>query len=130
MDKFSVANIAGVPEEEVIGTIGDYKQSKKSVKGTVENILKMNKERRENKIKLYRMTLRDCVGRIEQQNCLRKTDIFYKIDKIIFGHPEYEQMECIEYVAIELRKYGFNVKIDDNATLYVSWKYLDMTNKS
>jgi hypothetical protein len=130
MDKFNVANIAGVSEEEVVGMIGEYNQNKKSIKSTIENIMKVNKERKENKIKLYRSSLRDCIGRIEQQNYLRKTGILYKFDEIIFGHPEYDREECIEYVINELQKYGFNTQRNNQTTVLISWKFIDTHTKS
>ena len=121
MDKFNVANISGVPEEDIIGSIWDYKQNKKSVKDTIENIMKTNKERKENKIKLYRTILRDCINRIEQQNNLRKMEIIYKFDEIIFGHPEYEKKECMEYVMNELVKYGFEIQYHNQTMLRILW---------
>jgi hypothetical protein len=125
MDKFSVANIAGVTPEEVVGTIGEYKSSQKTIKTTIENIIKVNNERKKSKIKLYRMMLRECINKIERQNLLRKIDTTFKFDDIIYGHPEYIRDECIEYVINELNTYHFETYRIDNKTIFISWKFMD-----
>lgn len=125
MDKFSVANIAGVTPEEVVGTIGEYKSSQKTIKTTIENIIKVNNERKKSKIKLYRMMLRECINKIERQNLLRKIDTTFKFDDIIYGHPEYIRDECIDYVINELNTYHFETYRIDNKTIFISWKFMD-----
>lgn len=129
MDKINIANILSIPENEVVGPVGIYTNNK-SVRTTVDDVLKINKERHDNKLKLYRIALRECVRKIEQQNILRKTETFYKFDDIVFGHPEYDKDECIEYVLIELKKFLFDVCQIDDSIIYISWKFTELHKKS
>lgn len=133
MDKISIASILSLPEEEIVGSFGTctiLSQKKKSVKKEVDDLMRINKERREHKIKLYRTALRDCIRKIKKEDEMRKTDTFFRVDEIVYGHPEYDKEECIEYVIIELKKFLFDVFQYDQSTIFVSWKFTELHKKS
>lgn len=134
MNKISISNLLSVPEDQIIGGFGTHNiissQTKKSVKNEVEELLRINKERRENKIKLYRCILRNCIRKIKTDDAVRKTDTFFKVDEIMYGHPEYDRDECIEYITIELKKFLFDVFQIQRNTIFISWKYTELHKHS
>lgn len=133
MDKISISNILGIPEENVIGNFGSNiitNQKKKSIKSEVNEIIQKNTKRREDKLNLYRQYLRNCIKQIKYENQYQKTEIFFKVDGIIYGHPEYDRDECIEYLLIELMKYHFDVYQVDENRIFISWKYTELHKKS
>lgn len=133
MNKISISNILSLPEEQIVGEFGACSilpQKKKSVKMEVDDLLRINKERRERKIKLYRKILRDCIMKIKIDDEMRKTDTFFKVDEIVYGHPEYDMDECIEYLIIELKHFLFDVFRYSSNTIFISWKFTELHKKS
>jgi len=135
MDKISVANLVAKNESEIvcdgIMSIRSIRGNKKTIKMEVEDIIKTKKERRENKLRLYRENLKDCIRIIKTKDEMRFTDMVFDINKIEYGHPEYDCEECVDYVIIELRNFGFDVKKMKNSetSIFVSWKYLELHNR-
>lgn len=131
MDKISISNILSIPENEVVGEFGTgtLYNNKKTVRMEVDELVKLNRGRRENKIKLYRGALKECIRMIRNEDAIRKTDLLFKINRIEFGYPEYDKDECREYVITELRKYDFDVTRIDNLTIFVCWKFLEFRSK-
>ena len=131
MDKISISNILSIPENEVIGEFGTgtLYNNKKTVQMEVDELLKLKRVRRENKIKLYRGALRECIRMIKNADAIRKTEMLFKINRIEFGFPEYDKDECRDYVIAELRKYDFDVTKIDNLTIFVSWEFLEFQSK-
>lgn len=125
--QLSISNLLGTTDEDIIGEFGASsiaKTKKPSIKQEVREVIEIDQQREDDKIKSYRRKLRECISQIKQEQLIRKTDLFFKIDDISLGHPDYVRDECSNYILTELKKYKFDVfKLDQN-TIFVSWKYL------
>lgn len=131
MNKISVASILSLPEDKIVGQIYTCDTKKKqTIRNDVDDIINKNKERRENKLKLYREMLRKCIDSMKKNNEMRKTDIFFRVDEIVYGHPEYDIDECVEYIILELRKFSFDVLHYCRDTVFVSWKFVELHKHS
>lgn len=129
MNKINIANIISVPVEQVVGVIGTETNINESVRSKIDDVLRLNKERRDNKQKIYRSLLKGCVEKIRQQNILRKTETTYTVEDIVYGHPEYDREECIEYMINSLRKYNVCVCLLNKTTLFLYWKFMEFQNQ-
>lgn len=133
MNKISISSILSIPEEEIIdknGLMSDSRKNKKTIKSEVDDLIQSRKQCRESKIKMYRNSLRNCIKKVNHMNKEGSIETFYKIERLVFGHPEYDFEECTEYVMMELQKMYFDVaKIEDDI-IFVSWKYIEYNRDS
>lgn len=116
-----------MPENDVIQKTGEenvFMEQKKSIHKEVEDLIQSNRERRDNKIKLYRNVLRNCIMLISSKNKLHSNEMIFKISYTLYGHPEYDVDECMQYIIMELTKLKFDIYRIDRNSIYISWKYL------
>lgn len=132
MDKISISSILSIPVDNIVGNFGAASDTpkKKTIKSEIDDIIKLNQTRHDYKLKIYRKTLRDCILKIKRENENRKTDTFYKIAEFVYGHPEYDAEECIEYVMIELKKFFLDVTKYNPTTIFITWKFLQFHKRS
>jgi hypothetical protein len=133
MDKLSISKILNITKEEVVG---DFRvnnifpvEKKKSIKTEVEQIFKINKERNETKIKLYKLKLKECIHQIQRENENRKIQTIYKINDIEYGFPEYDCDECMEFLLVELKKHFFDIVQINRTSIYICWQYTEFHKK-
>lgn len=131
MNNISISNILAVPEEEIVGDcFSTTVHNAPSIKSEVNNISRLTKERHDSKIKLYRMILLECIKKIKREYEFRRTDTFFKIDEFVYGHPEYDKDECIEYIIVELKKFYYDVLQICSTKIFISWKYTELHKTS
>lgn len=128
MNKISISSILSVPEEEIVEKFDSTKilpSNKKTIRSEVDDLIRSRKQRRESKIKLYRTVLRNCIKKINLKNKDGSVETFYKVDKLIFGCPEYDCGECVDYIVTELRSMDFDILQITEDIIYISWKYIE-----
>ena len=130
MDKLSISKILNKTKEEIVGdfrvnNILPIEKKKKSIKTEVEEIFRMNKERNEKKLKLYKSKLKECIHQIQLENENRKIDTIFRINKMEYGFPEYDSDECMEYLLVELKKHFFDIMQIDRLAIYICWQYTE-----
>jgi hypothetical protein len=128
MSKLSIGSILGVSDDDLVEKYDNdnfLTQPKKTINDDINEIIETNKKRREDKLKMYREVLRNCIRLINNKNKQRGIDIIYKINYALFGFPEGDTCECIEYLVIELMKLRFDVYQIDQHTIYISWKFIE-----
>lgn len=130
MDKISISNILLKDESEILQNNEYLAQSSRNKKDPIqveiESIIKNKKEQRLNKLRLYKDKLNKCVRQIKRKDELGVTDMIFHVEALEYGYPEYEQDECVDYLIIELRKYGFDIKKINNSEIFISWKFLEL----
>jgi hypothetical protein len=133
MRNINIGNILNIPADDVIqksGAENVFLEQKRSIHKEVEELIQSNKERGENKIKLYRSVLRNCIMLINNKNKLHSNEMFFKISYTLYGHPEYDVDECMKYLLIELVQLKFDVVQMDRNSIYISWKYIILHRQS
>jgi hypothetical protein len=135
MNHLSISKILNIPKEDVTGNfkvndiIPVIKKSK-SLKKEIELIFKLNHERNDKKIKLYKSKLKECIHQIQRENENRKVDTIFKLNLIEYGIPEYDCDECMEYLLIELKKNFFDIKQIDRISIYICWEYTEFHKRN
>lgn len=134
MEKLSISKILNISKDEVVGefhvnNIFPVEKKKKSIKTEIEEIFRINKERTENKLKLYKGKLKECIHQIQRENENRKIQTIFRINSIEYGYPEYDCDECMEYLLVELKKHFFDIVQINRTSIYICWQYTDFHKK-
>lgn len=134
MEQLSIANLLSKREEDIIQK-EDYMSNNtepivnKTIGNEVYELINAKRKRRENKIRIYKDKLNKCVHQVKRKDELLLTDMIFDMGVLEYGHPEYDPDECMEYMLIELRKYGFDAKKLSKSKIFVSWKFLELNNR-
>jgi hypothetical protein len=84
-------------------------------------LTKIHKRKQQNRIKLYDDMLNQCHLKILSCSKSNKTTCNYRVPRMKFGTPLYNQKACIAYMMLKLRKNGFNAKYVNQDYIHVSW---------
>ena len=91
-----VATIASIPKTSHVGII-----------------LKANERKRIFLLNYYRKEYESCIKKIEAANSLGKTDLLFTVTESIRSHPEYDSIECVNYIKEKLEDNYFDTFIAD-----------------
>jgi hypothetical protein len=94
--------MADIPSIKSLKTIKDLKQ--------------------ENKAAIYDIVLGKCSEKIIETN--KQTDksfLYFELPTVIIGYPNYNIVDCGEYMAKRLKEKGYKIKIISNKFLYIDW---------
>ena len=75
-----------------------------------------------NRMHIYQKVLTKVHSKIKLMSQYDKTETHYVIPEYQFGVPLYNQIACICFVIIKLRKNGFQISYTHPNFLWVSWK--------
>lgn len=78
------------------------------------------------KYKTYDSILKICHKKIKRHAENYKLCCLYDIPRFIIGTPLYDFDELKQYIKNSLKKSGFQIKMLNNSTMYISW---DLKNK-
>ena len=85
------------------------------------------KRARENKrLEIFNRILIKCHDRIKIVGQLEQTYCTFVIPRIIVGMPMYKLEDCRKYLVSKLKKNGFQVEIQKEDELYISWEHHDI----
>lgn len=88
----------------------------------IDKIIK-NKIIEKNKIdKLYDELYKECLIKINNSIELNLTDIFFSVGLTYFGYPNYNSLECLNYINSKLKEKKFLTLIMSNKDIFISWK--------
>lgn len=102
--------MADIPSIKSLKTIKDLKQ--------------------ENKAAIYDIVLGRCSEKIIETN--KQTDkshLYFELPTVIIGYPNYNFIDCGEYMAKRLKEKGYRIKIISNKFLYIDWSKSGSTSK-
>lgn len=89
-------------------------------------LLERIKKRRKRKLNYYKQMLKYCHERIENADEDQGTDIMFTIVENIPEFKDFNPRECLEYISIKLREDYFDTTILTDATMFITWKYLEL----
>jgi len=87
------------------------------------SLYKKQHEKQKIRISIYEKVLLKCHRRIKYVADYRKQETFFIVPEYLFGIPLYNQIACVCYLIIKLRKNGFKVKYTHPNFIYISWKH-------
>ncbi len=92
---------------------------------TADQIIKLNKEKREKILEVYNKYYYKCIEKIKLLNNQGKIDLIYEVPEIIPECPDYIAKFCIEYMCKKLKENYFDTYMMNPTTLFVTWKYIE-----
>jgi len=125
MDKISVSNLfPSTRDFEPLNVNNLYNTGEQKAKDKLNfNIDKLIKLREEKKKKIfvqYDKIFNMCLNKITLANNLNKTEVTYDVPEAIYGHLDYNIIDCIVYINSALENMYFDTMIFGR-TIYISW---------
>ena len=100
---------------------GNYNKNDENFSFSVNEIHKKQKEKENNRIKIYTLIGSRCFKKIKDTSNTEDTFCFFYIPEYIPGFPIYNLTECVMYLLNILHEKGFKARYCDNCTIYISW---------
>jgi len=89
----------------------------------IYSLYKKQHEKQKIRISVYEKVLLKCHKRIKFVADSGKQQTYFIVPEYMFGIPLYNQIACVCYLIIKLRKNGFKVKYTHPNFIYISWKH-------
>ena len=94
------------------------------------SLYQKSNEKKRLRLEIYNKILTQCHKKIKRASNLHQLKTYFIIPEYFFGVPLYNQLACICYLMITLRKNGFKIQYIHPNLLYISWKIKQSTTKS
>ena len=89
----------------------------------IYSLYKKQHQKQKVRISVYEKVLLKCHRRIKYLADSGKQETYFIVPEYLFGIPLYNQIACVCYLIIKLRKNGFKVKYTHPNFIYISWKH-------
>lgn len=89
----------------------------------IYSLYKTHHLKQSNRINIYHKILNKVHSKIKLMSQYDKTETYYIIPEYQFGIPLYNQIACICFVILKLRKNGFKITYTHPNFLWISWKH-------
>ncbi len=89
----------------------------------IYSLYKKQHEKQKIRISVYEKVLLKCHRRIKFVADSGKQQTYFIVPEYMFGIPLYNQIACVCYLIIKLRKNGFKVKYTHPNFIYMSWDH-------
>ncbi len=91
----------------------------------LERLIHLREERRVKILAQYEKIYNMVLNKITLANNLNKTELVYEVPDVVFGHYDYNSLDCINYIDIGLKKMFIDTIVLSDKTIYISWLNLD-----
>lgn len=102
---------------------------KSKINFNVDRLIKLREERKKKILIQYEKVFNICLNKINLANNLNKTEVTYDIPEAIYGHTDYNIIDCIAYVNNKLENMNLDTLILNGNTIYISWLNLEENRK-
>ena len=89
----------------------------------IHSLYKKQHEKQKIRISIYEKVLLKCHRRIKFVADSEKQETYFIVPEYMFGIPLYNQIACVCFLIIKLRKNGFKVKYTHPNFIFISWKH-------
>lgn len=127
MHRISINNIFNANCSNHSREIDVYSLTNKSRKKkfNVNSLIEKNKNRQSKIHSFYKKKLDLCLEKITTANSYRKTEIIFKVPRIIIGPYNYNSMECLDFINKKLTEMKFDTIILNDNSIYISWSNIE-----
>ena len=94
---------------------------------SVYEIHKKQKEKLNNRSKIYNLVLNRAYKAIKNAVETEATFCFFEMPEYIIGHSIYNMTECLLYIINKLSGNGYQVKYCHPRTMYITWPMIQQT---
>jgi len=88
---------------------------------SIEKLINVREEKKNKIRKKYKKIFTLCLNKITVVNNLNKTDIIYDIPDAIFRCPDYNQLDCMDFLQSRLRRLYMDTLTLSNRSIFISW---------
>ena len=138
MDKISIKTL--VPNTKIgnlnsnILDINSLQTINNSYEDSIKNfnadyLIKTNKEKRENLLKVYNKYYAICIEKIKLFHNSGKFDLIYDIPDIIPTVINYIPKYCMDFIELKLKENYMDIYRINNKTIFITWKYIESCKK-
>lgn len=129
MDKISIRTLCpqGKTEQLSVNNIydTDNKVHQEKVNFSVDELIKLREKRRKRIFVEYGKQYNICLEKITLGNKIGLTEIVYEVPKYVYGHYEYDYVECLKYIGKKLTKEKLDVLYIDDSQILISWHNIE-----
>ncbi len=129
MDKINLnalsANNDNIINYSIITDIYNSNNNQNILTLNIDKMIDKKYKEREELLNIYITSYNRCINEIKKTNLLSKTDLIFKVPKMIHNNKSYSSFENLEYIEKKLEEMSMNTyKINDN-TLFITWKFIE-----
>jgi hypothetical protein len=92
-----------------------------------KTLLDRRRNKRKEKLKLYKTQLNRCFKLIDDNDIENKTYVIFKIDKKKPENKEYNSLQCLYYIQNKLQEKMFDTTLISDTKIFVSWENIEST---
>ena len=97
---------------------------------SIENLIKVRKNKESKVKKEYRKKLEQCKEEIEKTNNLHKYDMIYTVPMAIYDCPEYNPYDCLQYIESDIKKYFmYTLILPSKNKIFITWDNIEEEKK-
>lgn len=125
MDKISINNIFSSNNDfkpldvNSLFDIPDNKERNK-INFNIDKLIKLREDRKKKILVQYEKVYNICLNKIDTANNFNKTNVIYEIPEGMYGHSDYNVLDCVTYVNNKLQEMNLDTFIIGK-TIYISW---------
>lgn len=125
MDKININNLFKGAEIKPfnVHTLCDVrnKKEKEKVELNIDRLINIRDERENKVLEHYTKIYESCLKKINAANELLKTSLMFSVPESIFAVPNYDTVNCIEFIETKLKNEKFDTLVINDTTIYISW---------
>lgn len=96
-------------------------RTKNKINFNIDRLIKLRDERKSKILVQYEKIFNMCLNKITVANNMNKTEVVFNCPSAIYGHFEYNQYDCLEYIEKKIKDMHLDAIILADKTLYISW---------
>lgn len=127
MDRISIKNIFSNSndfEPLDVNNLYNVKDKKNKINFNIDRLIKLREERKNKILIQYEKIFKMCLNKVNLANDMNKTEIVYDVPDGIYGHYDYNPVDCLLYIEGKLKNMFFDTLVLNNKTIFISWANL------
>ena len=94
---------------------------KNKVDFSIEKLKNVRKDKEKKILDNYKKIFHICLDKINDANKMNQSDIIFNVPVAIFRLPDYNSIECLQYIEKKLRELKIDTLIISNKSIFISW---------
>ena len=124
MDQISISNLFPSSDFKPLDVYSLYNTKEQRIQNqlnfNIERLVQLREEKKNKIFIQYDKIFNACLNKINRANNLHKTEVLFDIPEGIYGHSDYNPLQCLEYIEKKLQDLCLDTLILKNS-IYISW---------
>ena len=128
MDKITINNLfpsASTTDNKPLDVYSLYNPEANKIKNninfSVDKLIQVREDRRIKTVEQYKKIFNLCLAKIDSTNKMGLYELVYEIPLAVYRYPDYNPVECIEYLNNKLKILYMDTKILSISEILISW---------